>query len=84
MIPYVITPNPRTHLRLLRLLHEPQEVVPPEIALADGAEKWRACLDEIRRLPGERSLMLEFVRGDDPAQLIEDAMTLKKWLKGEF
>ena len=54
------------------------------LPLADGAEKWRACLDEIRRLPGERSLMLEFVRGDDPAQLIEDAMTLKKWLKGEF
>ena len=54
------------------------------LPLADGAEKWRACLEEIRRLPGEHSLMLEFVRGDDPAQLIEDAKTLKNWLKGDL
>jgi len=54
------------------------------LPLAEGVEKWRACLEEIRQLPGERSLMLEFVRGDDPAQLIEDAKTLKNWLKGEF
>lgn len=54
------------------------------LPLADGAEKWRACLNEIALLPGEHSLMLEFVRGDDPAQLIEDAKTLKNWLKGDF
>lgn len=54
------------------------------LPLAGGAEKWRICLDEIRRLPGERSLMLEFVRGDDPDQLVRDAQTLQKWLKGEF
>ncbi len=54
------------------------------LPLAEGAEKWRACLNEINRLPGERSLMLEFVRGDDPDQLIEDAITLRKWIKGDF
>ena len=37
MIPYVITPNPWTHPRLLRLLHEPQEIMPPQITLPDHA-----------------------------------------------
>ena len=54
------------------------------LPLAEGAEKWKACIDAIRQLPSEHSLMLEFVRGDDPAQLIEDAKTLKNWLKGDF
>lgn len=54
------------------------------LPLAEGAEKWHACLDEIKALPGDRSLMLEFVRGDDPAQLMNDAITLQKWIKGDF
>ena len=54
------------------------------LPLSAGEEKWRMCLDEIRRLPGERSMLLEFVREDDPAQLTEDAGTLKKWLKGDL
>lgn len=54
------------------------------LPLAEGGEKWRAYLDAIRQQPGGRSLMLEFVRGDDPDQLVRDAETLKKWLKGDF
>lgn len=51
------------------------------LPLADGAEKWRACLAEIAKLPGERQLLLEFVQGDEPKQLIEDAACLRKWLE---
>jgi len=54
------------------------------LPLAEGAEKWRILLSEIKKLPGERRLMLEFVRGDDPAQLMEDAAALRRWLKGDF
>ena len=50
--------------------------------LAAGAEKWHACLKELSALPGERWLLLEFVRGDDPGQLAEDAATLKNWIAG--
>lgn len=54
------------------------------LPLRNGAEKWRRCLAEIEKLPGERSLLLEFVQDDDPAQLREDAACLKRWLKGEW
>lgn len=54
------------------------------LPLQAGAEKWRACLDAIAKLPGDRTLLLEFVRGDEPAQLMQDAACLARWLKGEF
>lgn len=54
------------------------------LPLAEGAEKWRACLAEIRNLPGEHRLMLEFVKDDSPDQLPADAATLKRWIKGEW
>lgn len=54
------------------------------LPLSGGAEKWRACLSEIGKLPGERRLMLEFVKGDNPEQLIADAACLARWLKGDF
>ena len=54
------------------------------LPLQAGAEKWRACLDAINKLPGDRTLLLEFVRGDEPAQLMQDAACLSRWLKGDF
>lgn len=51
------------------------------LALADGAEKWRALLPEIAAMPGEHRLMLEFVRGDAPEQLIIDADCLRNWME---
>lgn len=54
------------------------------LPLAAGKEKWETLLSEIKKLPGERRLMLEFVRGDAPEQLIEDAATLLSWTKGDF
>jgi len=54
------------------------------LPLCAGEEKWRACLQEISQLPGERALMLEFVRGDSPEQLAADASCLQKWLNMLF
>ena len=54
------------------------------LPLAAGREKWRPLLDRIARLPGERWLLLEFVRGDDPEQLVADAATLRQWLEGDW
>ena len=51
------------------------------LPLREGREKWAACLREIRALPGERCLLLEFVAGDDPACFSADARTLKQWLR---
>ncbi len=51
------------------------------LPLCEGRAKWAACLREIRALPGERCLLLEFVKDDDPAQLAADARTLKQWLE---
>jgi 3-dehydroshikimate dehydratase len=50
-------------------------------ALADGAARWRAYLD-VLRADNRRDwpLLLEFVRGDDPAQLRADAATLHGWI----
>ena len=54
------------------------------LPLAEGAEKWRALFPRLDKLPGERWLLLEFVRGDEPRQLEADAATLKKWLGGDW
>lgn len=50
--------------------------------LAAGEEKWRGCLKELAELTEDRWLLLEFVRGDAPEQLAEDAETLKRWIAG--
>ena len=46
------------------------------LPLSEGTDDWRAYLDVLRRLPGERHAMLEFVRNDDPAQAVADGKTL--------
>lgn len=50
--------------------------------LTDGTERWREYLEILRATGKERALLLEFVRGDDPAQFLEDATTLKAWALG--
>jgi sugar phosphate isomerase/epimerase len=51
--------------------------------LADGADRWRAYLDVMRRARCERPLLLEFVRDDDPEQLRADAATLHEWIAAQ-
>ena len=52
------------------------------LPLADGADGWPALLRTPLggRWPHERCAFLEFVRDDDPAQLVADASTLRGWL----
>lgn len=46
--------------------------------LAEGAAPWTAFLAAVGGEP--RWALLEFVRGDDPGQLLDDATTLRRWL----
>lgn len=49
--------------------------------LADGEAAWRGYLDLLRAHAPDCPLLLEFVRGDDPAQLRADAATLRQWIE---
>ena len=51
--------------------------------LADGEATWRQWLELAATappMPGGRFALLEFVKGDDPAQVAADAATLKRLL----
>jgi sugar phosphate isomerase/epimerase len=45
--------------------------------LSAGRDAWRRYLAEIAAVPGDRYVMLEFVRNGDPAQFREDAAELR-------
>ncbi len=44
--------------------------------LAEGVARWQQYFSKIARLPGERYALLEFVKDDQPAQLLQDAAAL--------
>lgn len=46
------------------------------LALADGADAWKRYIAAL----GPRRYMIEFVRGEEPAQLLQDASHLRAWL----
>jgi 3-dehydroshikimate dehydratase len=50
-------------------------------ALAEGAQRWKAYIDVLRESGKECPLLLEFVRNDDPEQLVRDAATLREWIQ---
>ena len=47
------------------------------LALADGRERWEAYVSELKSSSKDVDFLLEFVRGDDPSALREDARTLR-------
>ena len=51
------------------------------LPLAAGADQWDQYLARIAQIPGHRFAMLEFVQDDDPANFLNDAATLKEWLR---
>ncbi|MBX3051425.1 MAG: TIM barrel protein [Caldilineaceae bacterium] len=53
------------------------------LPLADYTNAWKEYLARIDALGGERYVLLEFVRNDDPAQFLADATTLRGWLSGD-
>jgi sugar phosphate isomerase/epimerase len=48
------------------------------LPLADGRDRWAAYVAELRASMKDCALLLEFVRGDDPSCLQEDATTLRE------
>lgn len=48
--------------------------------LAEGAWLWPACLEVAAAGNADRYALLEFVRDDQPEQLVYDAATLRNWL----
>ena len=50
------------------------------LPLAARAELWRPVLAELAELPGDRHVLLEFVRDDDPDAFRADAAVLRGWL----
>lgn len=48
--------------------------------LEAGEAQWKQYLDHIRKAPGDRYVMIEFVKDDSPQAFLQDAATLRKWL----
>ena len=53
------------------------------LPLSEYAIQWKEYLARISALGGDRYALLEFVRGDDPAQFLADAVTLRGWLSAD-
>jgi len=49
------------------------------LPLANHEDIWLKYLAEISKISGDRHLIMEFVKNDDPKQFIEDAKALKEW-----
>lgn len=52
------------------------------LPLAGGAADWKEYLVTAARADGDRTVYIEFVRDDAPANFLTDAATLKDWLRG--
>jgi 3-dehydroshikimate dehydratase len=53
------------------------------LPLDEYAIQWKEYLARISALGGDRYALLEFVRNDDPAQFLADAVTLRGWLSAD-
>jgi sugar phosphate isomerase/epimerase len=49
--------------------------------LAEGAELWQPALQILSHSGRDHAVLLEFVAGDDPRNLLRDAATLNAWLE---
>jgi 3-dehydroshikimate dehydratase len=50
------------------------------LPLADGAKLWQPALEILTHSGRDHAVLLEFVAGDDPRNLLRDAATLNAWL----
>ncbi len=64
------------HIHVFHWWPEPDNRLP----LADGRDRWEAYVSELTSSSIDRDFLLEFVRGDDPPALREDARTLREIL----
>jgi hypothetical protein len=67
-----------THVHVFSWRQSPGETT--RLPLAAGEALWLRLLDIIARDGRDRYAMIEFVRDDEPARFLEDAVTLKAWL----
>jgi len=67
-------------LKKLKNLHVFSWEGDDRMPLAHSEERWRRCLSEAA--PSDPALLLEFVKGDDPSQMLEDAQTLIRLRQG--
>src|SRR3954447_20836740 len=51
------------------------------LALAEGAKLWQPALEILPNSARNHAVLLEFVAGDDPRNLLRDAATLNTWLE---
>ncbi len=49
--------------------------------LVQGEPEWTQYLSRIQQAPGERSLLLEFVRDDSQEAFLQDAAVLRRWVE---
>src|SRR5690606_15869306 len=49
------------------------------LPLSKGSDRWQTYLDIVRESGRDHHALIEFVRDDDPAAVIEDAATLRSW-----
>ena len=49
--------------------------------LVQGEPEWTQYLSRIQQAPGERSLLLEFVRDDSQEVFLQDAAVLRRWVE---
>ncbi|MEX0332793.1 MAG: sugar phosphate isomerase/epimerase family protein [Puniceicoccaceae bacterium] len=52
----------------------------PRLALSEGTDLWKPCLDSIAAIPDDRYALLEFVPNNSVEQFQQDAQTLISWL----
>lgn len=52
-----------------------------KLPLCEGEAAWRRYIQAIEAIPGDRYMLIEFVRDGREQQFVEDAATLRKWLE---
>jgi sugar phosphate isomerase/epimerase len=69
-----------SHLHVFQWLKETGKDA-QRLPLASGRQEWLSYLNTAASEPRDRFALLEFVRDNDPEQFLEDASTLKAWLR---
>ena len=57
---------------------------PERKPLSEGRAAWELYLAAAAASGRDHFVLLEFVAGDDPANFLRDAATLREWLKQKF
>jgi len=70
----------RPHLLNVHVFHSESDAEPRQ-SLEAGRDRWQAYIEKLRQMGGARYCLLEFVKDDEPEQLIRDATVLHALLQ---